>query len=298
MKNILEIPRAMWNQIKNAENNRVIAVATVFIAVSAIAQYCEMRNSGKETAEQTDRMIQTANQIKCALIAANKHNSEAVASTLRQNQEQFASTLGEMQKQSRAMSSAAIASKNAADQTKRLADDTEKASADTKTLAETQTRPWVGIDGFPSDISVNGNGTGIDFTIRLIDYGQSPAIAVLRNPRFVLVHARSVGDELFENNDVCAQGGKGKLFMENSLQNSRRTDFVAPGISGVTPQPVSAAPAEGARLDQSTHLIGCIVYRSPAGNTYYTRVGYYLTVTPTDHGPSFSIDTRAFYALH
>jgi len=102
IRKVLKIPGVVWNYIKSADNNRVIAVATIVIALSAIAQYCEMRAGG----QQTERIIATANQIKCALIVANKQNADAVKTTLAQNQGQFNSTLAQMKSQSKAMQDA------------------------------------------------------------------------------------------------------------------------------------------------------------------------------------------------
>jgi hypothetical protein len=100
---MVNLVKKWWETLKNGENtNRVIAVATVVIAISAVVQggaailqYLEMRSGG----EQTDKLISAANQIKSALVTANKQNSDAVAQTMAQNQRQFEATLGQMKKQ-------------------------------------------------------------------------------------------------------------------------------------------------------------------------------------------------------
>jgi hypothetical protein len=76
IRKILGMPAAILNRIKEADNNRVIAVATAIIAISACVQvgvayfqYKEMQSGGN----QTERIIKTANQIQCALETANKN---------------------------------------------------------------------------------------------------------------------------------------------------------------------------------------------------------------------------------
>jgi hypothetical protein len=71
---ILRLPGEIWNRIKNADNNRVIAVATVFIAAATVVTGYEAYSGSK----QTDKMISAAN-IQAGAATRNANSADAMA---------------------------------------------------------------------------------------------------------------------------------------------------------------------------------------------------------------------------
>jgi hypothetical protein len=177
-------------------------------------------------------------------------------------------TLNEMKKQSKAMKDAASAN--------------SKLAATAQEALEAQTRPWLGIDGAPQSVSgsVGNNPTSVSvsFTLKLRNYGPSPAIFNRPNQFYEPFQVfKTTGPRarhpFFEEQNTC------NVAPGNVLADSfhRRITIIYPGKDGAITQRFDAS------LDPKTlpympapepYVIGCIAYQSPQGKTYHLRVMY------------------------
>jgi hypothetical protein len=81
-------PYRWWSSLENADKtNRVIAIATVVIAISAFVQIGVVIAQWQSGDKQTQKIIDTAQQIQMALDMSNIQNQGALTQTLAQSQQ-------------------------------------------------------------------------------------------------------------------------------------------------------------------------------------------------------------------
>jgi hypothetical protein len=289
----------IMNLLRSYRLRQIIFNPLVWVEVVALVTViCYTRYAG----QQADAAIKAAN--------AAKRAADTAACALKDSEASFAQTVRQMESQTKAQQDSATAAGKAAKatadqvkelqagvvQTSRLATTAESANADTRGAMETQTRPWIGIDGDPLDIEPNG--PGIRFKLRLINYGQSPAVGVANSPSFALVHSKDYSSRLFDRYNICPQTSK----VTDDVQRRGNVDIVFPGVNGIITQNVWAQATELSNPTNYNILIGCIVYRGPLGGPYYSRVIYGISEYITGLSPfrppqdqKVTIRVRAFY---
>lgn len=150
----------------------------------------------------------------------------------------------------------------------------EDANKIARQAMETQTRPWVGIDGDPFDMQVTESN--ITFKLNLRNYGQSPALGVSSTPWFVITHTKDFTSRVFDRYTICSRAGS-----RAQTQPSGNVEIIFPGKDESVTQKVYPAPDRNFKLDPSDDsltLVGCIAYLGSLGGPYYTRVVYKIPV--------------------
>jgi hypothetical protein len=148
---------------------------------------------------------------------------------------------------------------------------------------EAQTRPWIGIEG---DLRLetqeaHEGGMNIKFSMKLRNFGQSPAVRVV--PIFKLL-AGTAPFRIVERSKTCDEAQK------QSAWNGgiHAFDSIFPGPEG-TPKEINA-PSDLLDFNGApvgfTWLVGCIAYQLSGGNQIYETRVYYQIVS--GHNPATS----------
>ena len=222
-------------------------------------QLSEMQGSGK----QTDRLLYLYQQQLAELKkqSADTHNLAAAAGDQALASQRAATAMAHQVQKLQA----------GVEQTSRLA-----------TASENQTRPWVGVEGTaPADFASESIQVAA-FKIKLRNYGQSPALGLIRFPQFKLVTPVSPNVALFDEYRICEETGDVSVGSHTwTLVRLGLIDVIPPGPEGVIVQSVKVDNPGGADLYKTEHLIlGCIAYTGLTGTVYHTRLMYSATYTP------------------
>jgi len=264
----------------------LVALAT-FVVVATYTYYAR---------GQWEEMRRAAN--------ASMEASQTAACALDENRRQFRDTLVQMQGQTDAQKGSASASWAAAEAMKGQVKAAVTGNGLIQQATEAQTRPWVLIDGDPTDAAAIGEFE-FTFKITLRNFGQSPAI-VPNDPVFDLVNrynARLPKQQLFDEFNTCAKADKA---LGDKLTPSNFLTVVAPGKDGSVFQTIHASVARPDNMGASIpfagveFMLGCIAYRGPRGDTYHTRVIYEVSThvfnEPTRR-KEVAINRRTFYDM-
>jgi len=157
------------------------------------------------------------------------------------------------------------------DQSSRLADEAGKANTNAARALEAQTRPWIGVIGEPENIKqgdilkgVDPQTHGIDFTIKLKNFGQFPATRV--TPHAIALYKNTVD----VRESVCREANKAI---------GDKPHF--PKFTAIFPGDVESTPISGVNMEERSnpHLLICVAYkgRDASLSPYNTWIVYTYT---------------------
>jgi hypothetical protein len=134
---------------------------------------------------------------------------------------------------------------------------------------ESQTRPWITIDGDFQEITSDASASDVTvrFTLKLRNYGQSPAL-LINHQQFKLVTTGIPRPSLLDQYKVCdeADGALARGTTQRGFM-----DIVFPGPDSMVPQSIGIIAPE---QPPANAMISCIAYRGPNGGPYHTRLIY------------------------
>ena len=244
----------------------VIAIATVVNLVVARAMWVEMHNSGIDTKNLAAAAKDQATSTHDLAVAAGKQADAAgqQAAAAKGQSDNTAKLADAASKQARAAVDLVQKLQAGVDQTAKLATAAANANTIAAQAMEAQTRPWIGIDGAPQNVSGsatnNPPSANVGFDLTLRNYGQSPAVfsrpTTTANPFAVFGVQVIPRISLFEEHNMCLEA-------DRDIVDLRRTvTIVSPGVDGVSTQHFSASLFPPPPIPfGSLILIGCIAYQ-------------------------------------
>ena len=277
----------------------VIAAATVINLGVAMAVWHEMKRGGIDThnlASAANDQATSAKSLASAAISQATNTAQLAASASKQADEARAEADNTARLASAAQTQALELS-DGVQETSRLAYATETANTATREAMDTQMRPWIGIEN-PRDVAVDSED--VRFSLSLVNFGATPAIEVMMQPRFLLLPPKNDTYSVFETYKICENSSKIRSDPEHAVD----VTVIFPGRDAMTTvEAVARVPDEFAKIPTVyPTLAGCITYSGPNGGVYYTRVVYYIS--PYIDGPppfkppanqKITIRSRALY---
>lgn len=166
-----------------------------------------------------------------------------------------ANTLIEMQKQSRAMQGEAEAAKRAANTSAQQLDMTE--------------RPWLRMDlALNAPAILDQDGFHVNLKVTLKNVGNSPAIAVMMEPRFFIEPQKLGQDlEIRDKQEALCDDMK-----KRALINLTLLPTLFPGSDPVPtnwPMNISKVAVDAAGRASVPVIVSCVVYRSTFNDTFH-----------------------------
>ncbi len=150
----------------------------------------------------------------------------------------------------------------------------QKANRISQDSLEAQTRPWVLIEGDPSNISATENE--VTFELKLRNYGPNPAF-ISAGQVFNLTLEIRPKIAAFDYLEVCKRA-------DDLISKTPYLNIIPPKTEGITQLVHATRGQSNARLGGNPYyMYGCLAYRGPNGRIYHTRVVY--RVQAHDSGP-------------
>lgn len=160
----------------------------------------------------------------------------------------------------------------------------KKQAAAAQKQLEVTDRPWLGVNPVVKidRITVSKQGIGADLVIPVKNWGASPAIEAKAGALVVTSNMAPNGEKLFWNqSDIACITAEGPPMSDRNRGAVGAVVF--PGITISYPHTLSAGGGGALDPESMLEIIGCIVYKSPAGGkAHHTRFCFESRVSAGD----------------
>lgn len=235
-----------------------IAVATIAYAIIAWSQLRAMREISQDTGQQTQQLIDAANQLKQAA-----WQFEGSAQGIDGN---IGNAVEKLNLQAQATSHVADAAAKQADQALAQSNATQAIAKASSEAIDVQNRPWVTADIKPGAIGMSATDGQASFFFSFRNIGKSLA----RNIRVYAALAASNRDPIEIQDLICDNPGKSP-WGDGFDMFPNEANSIHPGLS------IPIGVPKGAKY-MNFNLVGCIVYLPSftRDRPYQTRFNYHL----------------------